>query len=43
METEGTRPQGRGQGISGFGASAPVVPRVRVPLIAPQHLCIVLH
>jgi hypothetical protein len=40
METQGARPQGRGQGISRFGASD-VGPGVRARLDAPQHLCIV--
>lgn len=42
METQGARPQGRGQEISRFGASN-VGPGVRARLVAPQHLCIVLH
>lgn len=42
METQGARPQGRGQGISRFGA-CDVGPGVRARSVVPQHLCIVLY
>lgn len=42
METQGARPQGRGQGISRFG-SIDLSPGVRARPVAPQHLCIVLY